>query len=232
MGSTDYYKKGNGPHLILLHGWQQNRDSWGQAAADLTKYFTCWFLDLPAFGENNTVLADKSPLGYSQWLNDFISRKKLKNTFVVGHSFGGRIAVISTCRNKAIKKLVLYSAPVLKNETKINKTIGIFKKAGIKNVPLVSDLLRSEDYRNTNSLTREIFLEAVNFDLKNYLKEIKIPTLILAGENDTEVPLGVCKETHEIIKNSDLYIFPNCGHFAHLEKPVLFAAKMKNFLLK
>lgn len=217
---------------MLLHGWLQNKKSWGQIAEELPKSFTCWFLDLPAFGENNLILQDKSPLGYAQWLDNFISKNRIHNCFVLGHSFGGRIAAISATRNKEIKKLVLCCAPIVKNDTPITKIISILGKLGIKNIPFVSDVFRSDDYKNTTSVNRKIFLEAVGFDLKNYLPKIKIPTLILAGEKDPEVPMSVSESANKTIKGSEFYVFPNSGHFVHLEKPLLFEAKVKAFLLE
>lgn len=232
MADSIYIKEGSGPNLVLLHGWLQNKESWGQITDELSKSFTCWFLDLPSFGTNTSPLADKNPLGYSKWLDDFISKNKIKSCFVIGHSFGGRVAAISATHNKAIKKLVLYCVPILRKDTKKAKLIKIATSVGIKNIPFASNLLRSEDYKNTTSENREIFLKAVNFELNDYLGEIKIPTLILAGEKDTEVSLEVSQAAHKIIKGSELYVFPNCSHFVHLEKPLFFCAKVKDFLLK
>lgn len=232
MQNPIYIKKGTGPNLIVLHGWLQNKESWGQTAEELPKYFTCWFLDFPQFGNNTSSLHNKGPLGYSEWLDEFIDKNKIKSCFVVGHSFGGRVAAISATHNRSIKKLILYCSPVVSRSTNRTKLTGIARKAGIKNIPFVSNLFRSDDYKNTTNENREIFLKSVNFELKDYLSRINIPTLIMAGEKDTEVSVEVGQAAHRIIKDSEFYVFPSCGHFVHLEKPLLFGAKVKDFLLK
>lgn len=227
--STNFNKIGKGPHLLFLHGWGQSKDNWGQASDLLSKNFTCWLVDLPGFGTNTTVLNDQSPQGYAKWVNDFAAANIAGNFYLLGHSFGGRIAIICATQNKSVKKLILYATPAYVQKTKKSKVISIIKKLGLKS-SAISSLLRSQDYKNTTEANREIFLKAVNFNLNQYISKIAIPTLILAAQNDSEVSYEVAEKLNKDVKGSNLYCFPNTSHFAHLEKPLLFTAKIEEFL--
>jgi pimeloyl-ACP methyl ester carboxylesterase len=104
--------------------------------------------------------------------------------------------------------------------------------SGIKNVPVLSKLLRSKDYEHAQGIKKEIFLKTVTFDYSKALKTISNPALIIWGSNDAETSLNWAKEVNRILKNSQLYVIPNTTHFTHLEKPMLFASKVKEFLQK
>lgn len=196
----------------------------------LSGNFTCWFIDLPGFGQNAEKLTDKSPEGYADWVNKFATTNKIGKFSVLGHSFGGRVAAILAADNKSVQNAILYCSPLLKLKSKKGKLVSMGSKMGFKNIPLVSDLLRSADYKNTTPENREVFLEAVNFDLSSFLKKIHKPTLILAAERDHEVPLLVAQKAHAEILDSTLYVFPNASHFPHLENPYLFCSVVKKFL--
>ncbi|MBI3341837.1 alpha/beta hydrolase [Candidatus Curtissbacteria bacterium] len=231
MSSNVYFKRGKGPNLLFLHGWGQSKDGWGQIADLLSKDFSCFFIDLPGFGENKEVLGDKSPLGYAKWVNEYTKTLKLNSFSLLGHSFGGRIAVICAAQSKSIAKLILYSSPIFAEKTKKGTFVSLVRNAGIKNVPLISNLLRSQDYKETTEQNREIFLKAVSFDTSRYLKKVEVPTLVLGGDQDDQVSVETLQRTSSTSRDSQLYIFPKCGHFAHLEKPILFSAKVKEFLV-
>lgn len=232
MTKNIYSKIGKGPNLIFLHGWGQNKESWGKVGEILSKKFTCWIVDLPGFGQNSKILTDQSPIGYARWVDEFTSTNKIHSFNVVGHSFGGRIAAILAADNKRVEKAVLYCAPLLKHSTNRIRLASLASKLGLKNVPYLSEFLRSDDYKKTDQANREVFLQAVNFDLTQCLKKISKPTLILAGERDSEVPLSIAQGAHLGIKNSGLYIFPNASHFPHLENPYLFCSVIQRFLEK
>ena len=69
-------------------------------------------------------------------------------------------------------------------------------------------------------------------NLEHELHKIKVPTLLIWGENDTITPAFVGKDFHDKIENSELYILDKCGHAPMMEKPTDFIRLLKNFLLK
>ncbi|WP_272149239.1 alpha/beta fold hydrolase [Tenacibaculum aiptasiae] len=69
-------------------------------------------------------------------------------------------------------------------------------------------------------------------DLLPRLKEIRCPTLVMAGENDTLVPVSVSEKFNNEIKVSELRIIPNTGHMPMIEKPNETVKIVKHFLNK
>jgi pimeloyl-ACP methyl ester carboxylesterase len=72
------------------------------------------------------------------------------------------------------------------------------------------------------------FLE---FDIADRLKEIKVPTLIVHGENDIVSPLDPCgKYLAEKLPNSKFIVFKNVNHCPHYEKSAKFNRILDGFL--
>jgi pimeloyl-ACP methyl ester carboxylesterase len=61
------------------------------------------------------------------------------------------------------------------------------------------------------------------------LSEIKVPTLIVHGAEDTIVPLSWAERAHRLIRNSQLKIIPGCGHMPPVEQPGLFNEIVRRF---
>lgn len=64
------------------------------------------------------------------------------------------------------------------------------------------------------------------------LAEIKIPTLIIVGEDDPGTPVAASQAMHERIRNSELVIVPSARHFSNVEQPEFFNAALLKFLGK
>lgn len=226
-----FIKQGKGPDLVFLHGWKQDKNYWKPLINYLDKDFTCWLLDLPGFGNNGTTLKKVSPAGYAEWLDDFCKKQSISNFYLLGHSFGGRIAIIYSIKFNKTKKLILYAIPTFKRKSlKISLGKFVSKKAGIKNIPYLSNIFRSKDYKESAGKLRSIFLASVNYDYSKDLKLINIPSLIVWGKQDKEEPPTTAYTLKKLIPESKLEILPKCSHFAHLENPRLFAGKIMNFL--
>ena len=72
----------------------------------------------------------------------------------------------------------------------------------------------------------------IDFDLKDKLSSISIPTLLIAGENDNQAPAKMMQRMSENIKNSQLVIIKDCGHLINIEKPDDFNDVIKEFFIK
>ena len=210
--STFAYSNVDTPNICYLHGW--GRDS--QDFKGIMDVFPGMAIDLPGFGKTEPSSVSLSPLDYAIQLNNILPNEI---TTIVGHSFGGRVAVhLSLLRN--IQNLVLVAVPLIKIK-KPNKSINkltLFKKLykyGLiskSNLESVKNKMGSADYRNSNGVMRETLVKAVNDDLHEKLGLIQSNVFLIWGENDTEVPVSVANEANLLINNSQLTIIPNEGH--------------------
>ena len=87
-----------------------------------------------------------------------------------------------------------------------------------------------------SSISEKSYISAVkslkDFDLKNELKKITIPTLIIAGENDNQAPANMMKNMSQNIKKSEFKIIKESGHLINIEKSKEFNETLQNYFLK
>jgi pimeloyl-ACP methyl ester carboxylesterase len=88
----------------------------------------------------------------------------------------------------------------------------------------------SADYAAASPTMRAILSKVVNEDLKHVMPNIKAPTLLIWGENDTATPLSDAKTMEKLIPDAGLVSFAGCGHYSFLDNPVQFAAVLTSFL--
>ena len=70
----------------------------------------------------------------------------------------------------------------------------------------------------------------VNEDLCHLMPEIKAPTLLIWGTNDTATPLADAKKMEKLIPGASLVAFEGAGHYSFLDRPAQFAAVLRSFL--
>ncbi len=88
-----YYEGGQGPTIVLLHGFAARKEVWLKVAPMLTAHFRVVIPDLPGWGESSRVPnASYNIDNQAARLNDFVQTLHLQHALFVGHSMGGAIA--------------------------------------------------------------------------------------------------------------------------------------------
>lgn len=233
--------------LLILHGWGSNSGRWQKVKEILEKNkIEVLVPDLPGFGKE---LPPKKVWGienYERWVIDFIGEKGWQSFNLLGHSFGGGIAIkIAADFPERIEKLILCGCAAIRDERKPKKVLfsyflvnggkKFFSLPGVRKLyPFVRKifyyLYGSKDYYRAKGVMKEIFKKIITEDLKVNLEKIKSPTLILWGARDDMVPLSHTRILKEKIRNSRLVIFPGRGHALNLQIPEKLAKEIINFL--
>lgn len=241
--AVEYRDEGEGKVILLLHGWQDNLRTFDAIAQILSETNRVIRLDCPGFGQSETPKETWNLDDYVVFVKNFIQKLNIQVDILVGHSFGGRIAIKGAATNnlQPAKIILINSAGIAKSKTLRNFILKILAKIGnvlISISPFVfwRGKLREKfyksignDYLNAGAI-REIFLKIIAEDLAGNAKKINIPTLLIWGENDNETPLSDGKLFSQIIPNSKLEIINNTGHFVHQEKPEEIAKLIQEFL--
>lgn len=219
--------------LILLHGWGGNKEYWDSLKEQFIDYAEIEAVDFPGFGKEKLVSDEWGVPDYASWLEKRIKQSKDKEIILLGHSFGGRVAAEIAARNpKWLKGLILDASPCLHRPS--SKTLLKIKayKTLKKFMPdRVKDLLYPKDLTDANKRgLGKIFRKVVRHDQTMQLTKVKVPTLIIWGENDKEVPLRIGKEMHKLIPNSTIEVFSNTGHFPLVDNPYLYYGVVKKFI--
>jgi len=214
--------------LLILHGWQSNIEAWKQTALELSKQITVVLVDLPGFGQTLEPQTPWEITDYANFVKDFIKRLELKEITLMGHSFGGRIALILASKNLCGRLVLVDSAglPIKDLKAKIVLTAVKMGKPVLRLLPkkysqIILNLLGSPDYKNAGTMLAT-FKRIVLPDLTSYAKKITVPTLIVWGDRDQMLSLKHAKRFKELIPNSTLRIVWGAGHNPHLEKPEKF----------
>ena len=230
----NYIQYGNskGKDIVLLHGWGQNIEMMKPLGNNLEDYHIT-ILDLPGFGNSSEPTNALTIESCAEIVEEFLESLKIKNPILMGHSFGGRIAIILASRNP-VEKLVLFGAPCVRHERKSLKET-ILKK--LKKLPGLNNLgeymkkhIGSEDYRNASPVMRETLVNTVNVDLSNYAKKITCPTLLIWGTNDQAAPIEEAKELESLLTDGALIELPGLTHYAYLEALPQVINILNNFL--
>ena len=225
--NINYEVSGVGSPLIFLHGWGVDLHTFDKLSSQLCEDFTVYQIDLPGFGKSE-ILGSYSIDDYAMYINEFCLSLAIINPIIIGHSFGGRVAIKIASTYK-IDKLVLISSPGIKQKFNLLKWIKIRIYKIIKNFNL-NLKMGSIDYKNANGHLKNVLVKAVNLDLTYELEKINVPTLLLYGKKDKTVPLYVGKRINKLIKNSGLVIVDKSGHFPYIDRFRFCLIILKSFL--
>lgn len=226
--------------LVFLHGWQSSAQAWSGIVARLADNpvrILC--LDLPGFGSSPLPKSTWGVGEYAEMVVEFIQNLGLKEVILVGHSFGGRIGIKLAAMNPdVIEKLVLVDAAGLRNENLVNRLKVLAAKTvkPLFELPIIRNF-KTHAYRAIGAVDladsgplKETFLKTINEDLASCLPQIKAPTLLVWGADDTETPVAYGKIMNRLIPNSKLVVLDGASHFSFIDEPDKFADLIKGQL--
>ncbi len=234
---------GSGRPLILMHGWGCDHSTVRSIAATAALTHTVYNIDFPGFGASEEPVEVWGVECYTRLIEALVKAENLESPVLVGHSFGGRVAILFASRNKA-DKVILVDAAGIKPRRTLKYYLKVYSfKAGKKFWELILgkekaqariDRMRarrgSSDYAGASPMMRRILSKVVNEDLTDRLPLISAPALLIWGENDTATPLSDAKKMARLIPDSGLVSFPGCGHYSFLDNPAQFRAVLSSFL--
>lgn len=240
-----YEVSGSGAQaVVVMHGWGcRARTMALPAEAAATSGTTVYNLDLPGFGDSPEPESVWGVDDYARLVEEFCRRLKIVRPILIGHSFGGRLAIIIASRTP-VAKVILIDAAGIKPRRSARYYIKVYSfKFAKKVVPLlvgknkgdeIIDRWRgkagSSDYASASPKMRAIMSRVVNEDLSHLLSSIKAPTLLIWGERDTATPLRDAKTMERLIPDAGLVSYPEAGHYSFLDRPAQTRAVIENFV--
>lgn len=222
--SINYQRYGNekGKTIVLLHGWGQNIDMMKPIGDKFKKDFDIIIFDLPGFGSSSEPPVFWSCYDYVSCIHEALLELKVDNPFIVGHSFGGKIGLLYASKYD-VNKLVCLASPFCREVNKVSFKSKVLKL--MKKVPIINKLeefakkhMGSTDYRNASGVMRDILVGHVNLDIKEDVKKIKCPTLLIWGTMDEAVSIERAYELEKLISDAGLVVYDGCTHYAYLER--------------
>ena len=187
-----YYDKiGNKKDVIvILPGWGNTKDTFKTMIDSLKDNYTIYIVDYPGFGKTPFPKKVLTMHDYAALIITLFDKEKITNPYIIAHSFGGRIAILLTgLYNIRVKKLLLIDSAGIKPKMtiakwfrlksykllqKLARVISLKYRAKYKDK--IFKMFASSDYKSLNKEERETFKNIVNFDLTDYLTNIKTET--------------------------------------------------------
>ena len=238
-----FIEVGSGEPLILLHGLFGALSNF----SELIEYFR----------HHNKVVVPMLPLfdldllhttvgGLHKFVHKFIENRDYKNIHLLGNSLGGHVALLYAIKHpERLKSLILTGSSGLfesgmgDSYPKRGDYDYIKKKTELTffDPNTATKELVDEVYEIVNSRIKVIKIialakSAIRNNLGEELNQIKLPTLLVWGNNDTITPPFVGMEFNKLIPNSELYFIDKCGHAPMMETPEEFNQILHKFLTK
>ncbi len=245
--NINYSDIGEGVPVLLLHGWGSSKEVWNLITATLTEMggFRIIALDFPGCGKSSLPDSPLSLEDYEDLTLEFCDRLEIKNPIIMGHSNGGRVTLSLAGRGKIYpKKIVLFGSAGIKSKKPLKQRIKIASFKTVKfflNLPVVKNFsaglmekarnyFGSADYKSAPEVMRKTMVSLLQTDVSEILPNIKCPTLLVWGENDTATPLAEGKKIEKLIPDAGLCILEGCTHYSFLERPGQVNLILKSFL--
>ncbi len=248
----NYRDEGEGPLLILLHGWGSNVDLFDGIFRFASKKYHVVGMDMPGFGKSDEPKEAWAVSDFVEFVLDFI--KKLypedKEIIFLGHSMGGRVIIkmIGTKpeieRGFKIPKVILTDSAGIKpipsakqsGKTKRYKFYkSVLTKTGIAGAfPGTIEALQkkygSADYAAASPIMRKSLVKVVNEDLVPYMPKVNMPALLIWGDKDTATPLSDGQQMEKLMPESGLAVIPGAGHYSFLDNAYMYNKILGSFL--
>jgi pimeloyl-ACP methyl ester carboxylesterase len=254
-----YVTAGEGPLVVLLHGFPDYHYTWRDQMPALAKHFQVVALDLRGYNKSD------KPEGVENYAMDkliadvaaVLKHFKQKKAVIVGHDWGGAIAWgFATAHPEQVDRLVILNLPhpnglrrELANNPEQQKNSAYarnFQKPDaakqVKPELLVFWVKEPEARKKyLEALGRSSMEGMLNYYKANYPREpykagealppVKCPVLMIHGLDDKALLPGALNDTWKWVeKDLTLVTVPGAGHFVHRDKPEFVTRKMVGWL--
>lgn len=249
---------GGGPPVVLVHGWLSSSRVWDQLAGRLAQRFTVYTLDLSGFGESDKPLSGYGVRNGSRLLYAFCAQFGLTRASIIGHDIGGAMAVKLAADHPDIAgRLVLVATPASEEQIDLPTALWlatipvlgpIFYSLGrvfrplrslwmrpfvLDSDDLTDDVIDDAAMSTPAAATKSLSVmrrEIAGGRLARQTRMIKVPILIIAGEEDQIVDPQAVGVWTRGADQAEVVLMNDCGHMPMLERTSEFNAQVLAFL--
>lgn len=242
-GKFKYVSEGEGEPLVLLHGLFGALSNFKDLVDHFKGSYNVVIPILPLF---DLGLLDTSVGGLAKHVQKFIDTMGFQKVHLLGNSLGGHVGLVYTLKHehKVASLTLTGSSGLFENgmgetypkrgdrEFIRRKTELTFYDPKVASEDLVDEVFDIVNNRLKVIKIIALAKSAIRHNLGDELKDIKIPTCLIWGKNDTITPPMVAEEFHSLLAGSELHWIDKCGHAPMMEVPHEFNTILSGFLAK
>lgn len=203
------------PQVLALHGWGRTHRDWQPSLGTLPTLA----VDLPGFGDS---APPDEPQG-SAWYADQVAGLAEQHgpLVVVGHSFGGRVAVhLARTNPDAVRGIVLTGAPLVRTRPPVKPSLAVRLAKALGNRGLLpASVLEAQkakhgsaDYRAANGVMRDVLVTVLHENYDTELTSLQCPVHLVWGEHDTAAPVEVAVAIKDRVPQAVLNVVKGEAH--------------------
>jgi pimeloyl-ACP methyl ester carboxylesterase len=256
-GAVRYDVFGDGPPIVLVHGTPSSTYLWRQIIPELARERTVYAYDLLGYGQSEKRDGQDVSLGaQTRLLAKLLDYWGLEEPAIVGHDFGGAITLRTHLLERRPFSAIALLDPVALGPwgspffQLVRENVGVFQQipATIHRA-IVAEYLRGAFHRpmsdkalapyvdpwlgaaGEDAFYRQIAQADQRFtdEVEGLYGEIRVPVLILWGEEDGWIPVQTAHRLQALIPHSALQLIPEAGHFLQEDAPEAVARQLVRF---
>lgn len=240
-GQFKYIEEGQGKPLILLHGLFGALSNFRDVVEHFSKTHTVVIPMLPLY---TMPVLNTGVKSLAHFLRDFIQYKKYDKVNLLGNSLGGHVALVYTREfPEKVSSLILTASsglyenafgssfPRREDKEFIRKKVAVtFFDPKHATDELVDECFEVVNDRNRVLRILALAKSAIRHNMAKDLPDMKMPSCLIWGKNDTITPPEVADEFHQLLSNSELFWIDECGHAPMMEHPQLFNSILEKWM--
>ncbi|MBT6270900.1 MAG: alpha/beta fold hydrolase [Rhodobacteraceae bacterium] len=221
---------GDGPSLVLLHGWAFNSDIFQSLIDKYKANYRITVIDLPGHGRSRDIDGN-----IESWCNE-LTKIIPEQSILLGWSLGGLLSIYIASQIEISKLILVAATPCLINNENWNygissevfdqfvinlkndstKSLKRFVSLQSKDKSQLQELYKSiQKYPASHSALNTGLKIIINSDLRDIYKDIAVPKTTILGSLDTLVPVKI-KEWYETVGSQTSII--RSGHLPFIDK--------------
>lgn len=243
--------QGNGPWIILLHGFLESMEIWNDLANELSDKFSVLMVDLPGHGRSG-LIGEEHPMALmGTAVRAIIGSLNIDSFILCGHSMGGYVSLeIAKALPEKTKGLILFHSHAAPDDEKSkdnrNRTVNIVKLNHSNFIhQFIPELFAPDNrerltdhierLRNRAASTSGKSIIAALYGMRDregaldLLLNAEFPFLFILGKKDSKIPHDKAIAQAMLAKHAELLVLSDVGHMGFLEAPKVVFPVLKHF---
>lgn len=238
-----YRDEGEGPPVVMIHGFASSLETWDTVAPALKKNHRLLSMDLKGFGWTDRPEGDYSPAAQAQLVLGLMKMRGIDKAALVAHSWGSSVALATTlAAPDKVERLALYDAWVYEDQLPTfflwarapgvgealyslwyderpdeRMAYAFFDKKRFMTEKLVEEVDKALERPGTKAAALAATRGQRFAEVEGKYKTITQPALLLWGREDEVTLLPFGERLNKDLRNSKLVVYPQCGHFPMFE---------------